>query len=186
MFIKTKKELIIVIDNWLTKHKFIMDKASEDRIAKLHPKVQPMIVGSLNIANVKLTARSQVRIAQGIRTFAEQDALYAIGRTKPGKKVTNARAGDSIHNFGLAVDIVLIIDGKEASWDVKKDWDNDKQSDWMEVVAVFKQCGFKWGGDWVSFKDMPHFECTFGFTLAQLKAKLKAKDFIAGTDFVNV
>ena len=55
-------------------------------------------------------------------------------------------------------DIALIIKDKEVSWDTKKDWDKDNQSDWMEVVSVFKKYGWSWGGDWVSFKDMPHFD----------------------------
>jgi hypothetical protein len=56
-------------------------------------------------------------------------------------------------------DIVLIIDGKVASWDVKKDWDNDKVSDWDECVKVFAKFGWSWGGNWNGgFKDMPHFD----------------------------
>lgn len=98
-----------------------------------------------------------------------------MGRTKPGRKVTNAKAGQSIHNYGLSLDIVLIIDGKTASWDVKKDWDNDRQSDWMEVVSIFKKYGWSWGGDWRTFKDMPHFEKTFGNTWRTLIKKPKDK-----------
>ena len=110
------------------------------------------------INTLVLTGDSKVIITQGLRTFAEQDALYAQGRTKPGKKVTNAKGGQSVHNYGFAVDIALIIKDKEVSWDTKKDWDKDNQSDWMEVVSVFKKYGWSWGGDWVSFKDMPHFD----------------------------
>jgi peptidoglycan L-alanyl-D-glutamate endopeptidase CwlK len=106
--------------------------------------------------------------------MAEQDALYAQGRKKPGKKVTNAKAGQSIHNYGLAVDIVLIIDGKTASWDVKADWDNDRKADWMECVEIFKKHGWDWGGDWRTFKDMPHFEKK-GYTWRTLIAKAKDK-----------
>ena len=99
-----------------------------------------------------------MRITHGLRTIAEQNELYAIGRTKPGKKVTNAKGGQSVHNYGFAVDICLIIDGKEASWDVKKDWDGDKVADWDEVVKIFAKYGWSWGGSWRNFKDMPHFE----------------------------
>lgn len=135
-----------------------MDKPTQDRIAKLHPSVRSEITKIINDCNLKLTGRSQVRISQGLRTFDEQDALYAQGRTKPGKIVTNAKGGQSIHNFAMAVDIVLIIDGKTASWDTAKDWDNDKKSDWMECVEVFKANGWNWGGSWKNFKDFPHFE----------------------------
>jgi peptidoglycan L-alanyl-D-glutamate endopeptidase CwlK len=58
----------------------------------------------------------------------------------------------------FAVDICLIIDGKEASWDTKKDWDNDKIADWYECVKIFAKHGWEWGGNWKTFKDMPHFE----------------------------
>lgn len=147
-----------------------LDKPSMDRILKLHPLLRKEAVKILSEAQEALTGRASLRITFTLRTFAEQQAIYNQGRTKPGKIVTNAKPGQSIHNYGLAIDIVLIIDGKEASWDTKKDWDNDKQSDWMEVVRIFKKYGWTWGGDWRSFKDMPHFEKTFGKTWRELKA----------------
>lgn len=39
------------------------------------------------------------RILSGTRSYAEQDVLYAKGRTAPGAKVTSARGGGSNHNF---------------------------------------------------------------------------------------
>ncbi len=138
-----------------------------DRIAKLHPNVRNEMTNIINECNKALTGRSQVRIAQGLRTFAEQEALF---QKRP--KVTNAKAGQSVHNYGFAVDIVLIIDGKDASWDVKKDWDGDKVSDWDECVKVFAKYGWSWGGNWTSFKDMPHFE-KIGFNNWRLLSKMK-------------
>lgn len=130
-----------------------MDKSTLDRIAKLHPSVREEMTTIINECNTLLNGRSQVRISQGLRTFAEQDALY---NQRP--RVTKAKGGQSIHNYGFAVDIVLIIDGKTASWDVKKDWDNDGIADWDECVKVFAKHGWSWGGSWSSFKDMPHFD----------------------------
>jgi peptidoglycan L-alanyl-D-glutamate endopeptidase CwlK len=130
-----------------------MDKVTLDRIAKLHPSVREEMTKIVNECNTLLTGRSQVRIAQGLRTFAEQDALY---NQRP--KVTKAKGGQSIHNYGFAIDLVLIIDGKTASWDVKKDWDNDGIADWDECVKVFAKHGWSWGGSWASFKDFPHFD----------------------------
>lgn len=130
-----------------------IDTPSQQKIDKLHPSVRSEVATIVNECNELLQGRSQVRIAQGLRTFAEQDALY-----KQRPKVTNAKGGQSVHNYGFAVDIVLIIDGKTASWDVKKDWDNDKVSDWDECVKVFAKYGWSWGGNWHSFKDMPHFD----------------------------
>lgn len=130
-----------------------MDKSTIDRIAKLHPKVREEMTTIINECNKALSGRSQVRVAQGLRTFAEQDALY-----KQRPKVTNSKGGQSIHNYGYAVDIVLIIDGKTASWDTHKDWDNDGIADWDECVKIFAKHGWSWGGSWTSFKDFPHFD----------------------------
>lgn len=114
-----------------------------------------------------------IRITHGLRTIAEQEALYAQGRTvlydKDGKKlskVTNARGGYSNHNFGVAIDFVLMASG----YDIKADADKDGQADWYEVVEEAKKLGFTWGGDWKSFVDNPHFEMTFGLTTAQFRA----------------
>jgi peptidoglycan L-alanyl-D-glutamate endopeptidase CwlK len=84
-------------------------------------------------------------------------------------KVTNSRGGFSFHNYGLAIDIVLIVDGKSASWEIKKDFDGDGKADWMEVVAIFKSFGWEWGGDW-KFYDAPHFQKTLGYSVRQLLA----------------
>lgn len=130
-----------------------MDKSTFSRIENLHPSVRVEMHNIINECNKVLTGRSQVRVSQGLRTFTEQDALF---NQKP--KVTNAKGGQSVHNYGFAVDIVLIIDGKTASWDVKKDWDGDKVSDWDECVKIFAKQGWSWGGNWSSFKDMPHFD----------------------------
>lgn len=135
-----------------------MDNITQQRIEKLHPIVRKETRKIIEECDNALTGRAKVRITQGLRTFKEQDDLYAIGRTKPGKKVTNAKGGQSIHNYGLAVDICLIIDGKIASWDTVKDWDNDKVADWYECVKIFAKYGWDWGGNWKTFKDLPHFE----------------------------
>lgn len=135
-----------------------MDNITQKRIDKLHPIIRDEVQRIIAGCDLVLTGRAKVRITQGLRTFQEQEQLYAIGRTKPGKKVTNAKAGQSIHNYGLAVDICLIIDGKTASWDTAKDWDNDKIADWYECVKIFAKYGWEWGGNWKTFKDLPHFE----------------------------
>ena len=135
-----------------------MDNITRQRIEKLHPVVRKETKTIIDECDKALTGRAKVRITQGLRTFQEQDDLYAIGRTKPGKKVTNAKGGQSIHNYGFAVDICMIIDGKTASWDTVKDWDNDKVADWYECVKIFAKHGWDWGGNWKTFKDLPHFE----------------------------
>ncbi|MBN9285412.1 MULTISPECIES: M15 family metallopeptidase [Flavobacterium] len=135
-----------------------MDKATQQRIEKLHPFVREEMTKIIQECDKQLTGRAKIRITQGLRTVKEQNDLYAIGRTVPGKKVTNAKGGQSIHNYGFAVDICLIIDGKTASWDTVKDWDNDTISDWYECVRIFAKHGWEWGGNWKKFKDLPHFD----------------------------
>jgi peptidoglycan L-alanyl-D-glutamate endopeptidase CwlK len=130
-----------------------MDKITASRIAKLHPSVREEVTSIVNEINQKLTGKAQFRITQGLRTFAEQDFLFA---KRP--KVTNAKGGQSVHNYGFAVDGVLIIDGKVASWDFKKDFDGDSVADWDECVKVFAKYGWSWGGNWNNFKDFPHFD----------------------------
>ena len=130
-----------------------MDSPTIERISKLHPSVRNEVSKIINECDKALTGRANVRITQGLRTFEEQQKLY---NQRP--KVTNAKAGQSVHNYGFAVDICLIIDGKEASWDTAKDWDNDKIADWYECVKIFAKYGWEWGGNWKTFKDLPHFD----------------------------
>ncbi|PWW37411.1 MULTISPECIES: M15 family metallopeptidase [Paenibacillus] len=112
-----------------------------------------------------------ILITQGLRTYAEQDALYAQGRTKPGSIVTNVKGGYSIHNFGFAIDYALLLqDGKTASWDTKRDDNKDSKADFLQVAEEAKALGFEWGGDWKSFVDMPHLQMVFGLTTAQFRA----------------
>jgi len=148
-----------------------IDPLSIERIAKLHPKLRTEALQILSEIACKVnTPTSFCRFTFTLRTMQEQQAIYNQGRTTKGKIVTNAKPGQSIHNYGMAVDIAFVLNGKEASWDTKKDWDKDGKSDWMEVVAIFKNYGWRWGGDWASFKDLPHFEKTFGHTWKSLLA----------------
>jgi peptidoglycan LD-endopeptidase CwlK len=149
-----------------------MDTPTDERIEKLHPSVRKEVIQIVKECDIALTGKAKVRITQGLRTFEEQDALYAIGRTKPGKKVTNAKGGSSVHNYGFAVDICLIIDNKVASFDTVKDWDNDKVADWYECVKIFAKHGWEWGGNWKNFKDLPHFDKR-GYNDWKKLAKLK-------------
>jgi peptidoglycan L-alanyl-D-glutamate endopeptidase CwlK len=149
-----------------------MDKYTEQRINKLHPSVREEVHKIIAECDNALTGKAKIRVTQALRTFKEQDDLYAIGRTKLGKKVTNARGGQSIHNYGFAVDICLVIDGKTASWDTVKDWDNDQIADWYECVKIFAKYGWDWGGNWKKFKDLPHFDKK-GYNNWRKLAKLK-------------
>lgn len=158
-----------------------MDKTTLARIELLHPNLRDEARQIYTEICAALTGRAMCRFTFTLRTMQEQAALFNLGRTvknpdgasaaQPlGNIVTNARAGYSLHNFGLAIDIALIIDGKVASWDRLTDFDGDKVADWMECVRIFKAHGWEWGGDWKSFKDYPHFQKTFGKSLQELRS----------------
>lgn len=102
-----------------------------------------------------------VLITCTLRTHAEQNDLYAQGRNKPGKKVTNAKAGYSWHNFGCAFDFVPIMD-KKPQW-------NDMGL-FEKCGAIGESVGLEWGGRWSKFPDFPHLQYTGGLTLAQARA----------------
>ena len=165
-----------------------IDKISLERIDKLHPAIRNEVKEAYLYINKMILGKGvKMGITQGLRTFKEQDALF---NKRP--KVTNAKGGQSLHNYGLAIDFVIYYDinddGKfeSLSWDIKKDYDKDGTADWFEVINYFKKIGFTWGGDFKSIKDHPHFEKTFGKTWQQLLEKHNKKDFIAGTTYVKL
>ena len=155
-----------------------MNPRTEKAIATLHPKIRQLVIDGVNKADVALSGRADMIIVQALRTFSEQDALF-----KKRPKVTNAKAGQSYHNYGLAFDFCLQVDGKDISWDTAKDWDGDHIADWMEVATIFSALGFKWGK---AFNDLPHFEMTFNYNWRDLLVKYNKKDFISGTVYVNL
>lgn len=166
------------------------DEKTLERIKLLHPKLRDEAILLYDDIVKELTGKSACRFSYTLRTFAEQDALYAQGRTKPGTIVTKAKGGQSYHNYGLAVDIVLLIDKdgngtfETASWDTKTDFDGDTKGDWQEVVAIFKRYGWEWGGDW-RFVDTPHFQKTFGKSIVDLQ-QLHKTDKVDKNGFVLI
>ena len=155
------------------------DKVSEARVALLHPAVRAEVKKLIEQAELGFPPSMAIRIVQGLRTIAEQDALYAQGRTKPGAIVTKAKGGSSFHNYGLAIDFAILTDTdgngtyNDLSWDIKRDNDKDGVADWLEVVKIFEAAGWTWGGKWASLKDYPHLQKTFGYTWQQLFEKVK-------------
>jgi hypothetical protein len=136
---------------------------TERRLAQVHPAVATRARAMIELLS---QAGVEILITQGLRTWEEQDALYAKGRTVPpiGKKfiVTNARGGQSYHNFGLAFDIVVL----DALG--KFDW-NDKHPGWIAASKAGKSVGLEWGGDWKTFKDIPHYQYIHGLGLQECR-----------------
>jgi len=88
-----------------------------------------------------------IQITWAMRTWAQQDSLYAQGRTIPGPIVTHAQGGYSNHNFGLCFDCCPFV-GKVPDWD-------NTHIDWKAMVALAPSCGLR---DGISFQDEPHLE----------------------------
>lgn len=132
------------------------------KIEDLHPHVQGLCRRFLAECE---KSDIDVLITSTYRDHESQNALYAQGRTKPGNKVTNARGGQSWHNWRVAFDIVPMQHGKPvwgtAGTDLKL---------WQSVGAIGRACGLEWGGDWKRFKDLPHFQFTGGLTLADFNS----------------
>ena len=145
------------------------DKITLDRIQLLHPSLRVESFEIYNEICEALKGSAICRFSHTLRTFAEQDKLY--------------------HNYGLAIDIVLLKDADKngtfetASWQTNVDFDGDGIADWMEVVAIFKRYGWDWGGDW-KFTDMPHFQKTFGYSIVQLQKMHSDKKFVLKTNYL--
>lgn len=130
------------------------------KVTGLHPKLADAVTHLLTEAKARGLS---IGLQCGLRTAEEQDHEYAKGRTvknpdgydpikRPmGMIVTKARAWDSWHNYGLAVDIVFK--------DEKGNWTWDKKfEDWLKVGVIGEMFGLRWGGRWLYLADEPHFE----------------------------
>ena len=155
-----------------------MDARSLNNLNTLHPKFGPSAIAAWTEAQVAMPANVQIIVVQGLRTFAESDALFAQGRTAPGAIVTKAGAGQSYHNYGLAFDFAMVTNGKD---------DDSVGPNWMKVVSIMETHGMSWGGNFPEgFHDNPHFENRFGFNWRQLLQLHNAGTFIPGTTFVQI
>jgi peptidoglycan L-alanyl-D-glutamate endopeptidase CwlK len=132
-----------------------MNDASRRRLDKVHPTLATAIQTLLEILAQN---GMQVEVVQGLRTFAEQDGLFAQGRSKPGPVVTRARGGQSNHNYGLAVDLVPF-NGGQPNW-------NAPLGVWTTIGSEAEKLGLEWGGDWKKFVDKPHVQLP-GMSIAE-------------------
>ena len=149
-----------------------MDQLTLSRIKLAHPNIRQELEQYYIECNNLLPKGVRLRFSHVYRSIKVQDALF---NQRP--KVTNARGGQSIHNYGLAFDVVILLDKdnngtfESVSWDI-----NSKH--FKTVVAYFKSKSYEWGGDWKSFPDYPHFQKDFGYTWQQLKKKVDTNDII--------
>lgn len=128
-------------------------------VTALHPKVVEAVSATINEAKSRCM---RVAVHSGLRSAAEQDRLYALGRSvvnpdgksvaKPmGDIITKAQAYESFHCLGLAVDLVFK--------DINGNWTwNKTPEEWGELAAVGEIFGLSWGGHWTAWPDYPHFQ----------------------------
>jgi peptidoglycan L-alanyl-D-glutamate endopeptidase CwlK len=129
----------------------------------LHPTVRALARAHLAACEA---AGIDLIITSTLRDNESQTALYNQGRYgNPGRIVTNARAGQSWHNWGLAYDVVPLRAGKPVWGTTGEDLEL-----WERVGELGKACGLEWAGDWANFKEYPHFQYTAGLTLADMNA----------------
>ena len=139
------------------------DGRSEANIRSLQLVAQPLARRSLQAFK---TAGLDARIISGTRSYDEQNALFRQGRFgNPGNRVTNARGGQSWHNFGLAWDIGLFEGGKYVTTDTK----------YKSAAKHGKVAGLEWGGDWKTFPDFPHYQVgAEGRSISSARARFEA------------
>ena len=142
-----------------------MDELTLLRIGKAHPSIREELTKQYIECNNRLPHGVRLRFSWVFRTHEEQNKLY---NQRP--KVTNAKGGQSIHNYGLAFDIVILYDLDGNGTFETASWEEDKY--WNRVVTYFKQKGYEWGGDWLNFKDKPHFQKTYGNNWRTLNDKI--------------
>ena len=150
--------------------------ADSHLLSDLHPHVRAMageLLTRAHDAGVPLT------VTFTLRSLATQTALYARGRTCPGCIVTNARAGYSFHNYGLAVDVAPTELLALPHWGDTPEHQARTTALWNEVGAIGKRLGFRWGGDFARLSDRPHFEWSGGLTLAQLRGGARCPDTVS-------
>lgn len=133
------------------------------KIEDLHPHVQKLCREFLEQCEAE---GIEILITSTYRDHESQAELYAQGRTKPGKIVTNAKPGQSWHNWRVAFDVVPLRHGKPV-WNTT----GDDGLLWQRVGAIGESVGLEWAGRWQRFREFAHFQYTGGLTLA---------DFIAG------
>lgn len=125
---------------------------------ELLPPVKERVERFIKLCNME---GIDILVTSTYRDQESQNALYAQGRSAPGKIVTNAKAGDSWHNWRCAVDVVPLVNGKP-------DWDGSHPV-WERIGELGEEAGLEWAGRWKSFRELAHFQYTGGQTLAQLK-----------------
>ena len=155
-----------------------LDERSERNLATLHPDIHQRAATFIAAAKSLAAQRNlDVKCICGLRSWSEQAAIYAKGRTTAGPKISNAAPGHSFHNFGLALDLAVFSkDGKTYHGD---------HALYRELGPLGESLGFEWGGRW-KFVDEPHYQFRPAWaknmsereTLAALRIRIANKLYI--------
>ena len=154
----------------------VLDARSEKNISSLL--VPAQAVARRFMAAVK-DFDLKARIISGSRTYAERDALYAIGRTVHLEKgpVTKAKRGESKHNFGIAWDVgIFAADGRYLTGEQPGD---DAAYERLADFAKARVSDLEWGGDWPDFRDRPHYQLATGRTAAEIRQRFEGGKALA-------
>lgn len=130
-----------------------MNAISELRLALIMPALADKVRELESLCNadpVFVDENAKLEVTQGLRTWAVQENLWAQGRTYPGKRVTDARGGQSWHNYGCAVDVAPFANDQQPDWD-------ETHPIWCRIVELGESIGLRSG---ISWKDESHFELT--------------------------
>jgi len=122
--------------------------AADRDLSHLQPAFRRLLEATLALAK---KSGLRVFVTEGFRSFRRQQQLYDQGRSAPGRIVTKAGPGQSIHQYALAADLAFLDPAGKAVW-------SGPHAPWQRLADIAKQNGLEWGGDWSSFKDRPHFQ----------------------------
>jgi peptidoglycan LD-endopeptidase CwlK len=167
--VEVADDRLVALSETIAQRLGTFDSRSERNIRTLHPEAQK--AARRFLAAIK-AAGIDARIISGTRTYTEQDALYAIGRNGDTRNpVTNARGGQSNHNFGIAWDIGIFEGGTYLTDDIA-------------YANAAKLCPqeIEWGGSWKSFRDPPHYQLALDKGLIEMRACFEqGKPFVTAT-----
>lgn len=136
---------------------------SEHILAGLHLGAQASARRLLSLAR---SAGFTARLVSGTRSYAEQDRLHAQGRYgNAGPRVTNARGGQSNHNFGIAWDIGLF----DAAGGYLNGDTGAEIAEYRRLGELARPLGLEWGGDWKGIPDVPHYQLSTGRSIVETR-----------------
>jgi peptidoglycan L-alanyl-D-glutamate endopeptidase CwlK len=144
------------------------DPRSERLLAGLHLQAQD---AARKLLTTAVEAGFRIRLISGTRSYAEQDRLHAQGRYgNAGPRVSNARGGQSNHNFGIAWDIGLFDGtGQYLNGDTAAEL-----AEYRRLGELTRPLGLEWGGDWKSIPDVPHYQVPTGRSIAETRRRFEA------------